>query len=196
MLLEVDAGRFGPSILYEDLLRRACDSLATAGVPARPARFRAWRSWLTGIGRRKARPRVVEGYAQRPACRLCAEAAAAERHHLVTLVRFIDDADLHAAYASADAVCVPHLVRALELTSGSPALGRLIEQTREKWGKVRQDLQSFIDKHDYRNAAGYTDAEAASYVRAFEILAGTKGLFGNDLAACRRDETSSPGRTG
>jgi hypothetical protein len=194
MLLEVDAGRFGPSILYEDLLRRACDGLAPADVPARPSRFRAWRAWLAGIGRRTARPRLGEPYAQRPACRLCAEAAAAERHHLVTLVRCIDDADLHAAYAAADAVCVPHLVRAIALTSGSPALARLIEHTRAKWARVRQDLQSFIEKHDYRNVAGYTDAEAASYVRAFEILAGARGLFGNDLAAARRDEDRAAGR--
>jgi hypothetical protein len=193
MLLEVDAGRFGPSILYEDLLRQACDSLATVDVTARPSRFRAW---LAGIGRRTPRSRIVERHAQRSACRLCADAAAAERHHLVTLVRFIDDADLHAAYVSADAVCVPHLVRAIELTSGSPALARLIEHTREKWAKVRRDLQSFIEKHDYRNAAGYTEAEAASYTRAFEILAGARGLFGNDLAAGRRGETSPPGRTG
>jgi hypothetical protein len=185
MMLETDAGRFGPSILYEDLLGRACESLATIEMRATPPRRGGWRGWLGGRGAWGRRPRVAGRYAQRPACSLCLAAAATERRQLVTLVTFIDDNTLRAAHAAADAVCLPHLMRAVELSRGSPGLGALIDRTREKWEKVRRDLQSFIEKHDYRNVQPYTDDDAASYMRAFEILAGARGLFGNDLAACR-----------
>jgi hypothetical protein len=192
MMLEIDAGRFGPSILYEDLLGRACDRVATAAVRAAAPRAGTWRAWLRRLTERRRRSRIVEPHTLRPACSLCVAAATAERGHLETLLTFFDDGDLQASYASADPVCLPHLMRATELMPGAPTLAALIDRTREKWMKVRRDLQSFIEKHDHRNTRAFTDDEAASYVRAFEILAGAKGLFGNDLAA-GRGEAVPPG---
>jgi hypothetical protein len=183
MLLEIDTSLFGASILYEDLLRLVGDRVARLDDRPKPTRLG---SWWARFGARRARPAIVERYERRPACSLCVSAAETERQALLTLVTFIEDGDLQAAYAASDPICLPHLLRAIDLAAGSPQLQRLVERTREKWAKVRSDLESFIEKHDYRNHTPYTDADAASYMRAFEILAGAKSLFGNDLAAGRR----------
>ena len=61
--------------------------------------------------------------------------------------------------------------------------GTLVERTREKWRRLGQDIASFVSKHDYRNREPFTEAERASYARAFEMLAGAKSVFGNDVHA-------------
>jgi hypothetical protein len=57
----------------------------------------------------------------------------------------------------------------------------LLEETLAKWRRVHEDLVSFEAKHDYRNTTAYTDTDATSYRRAFELMAGAPRLFGNDL---------------
>jgi hypothetical protein len=193
MLLEADTSLFGASILHEDLLRLAVERLARLGArPRSTDRGRPWRSlvstlrsWFSRLGARPARPAIVEEHEGRPACSLCASAADTERHCLLTFLTFVEDGDLQAAYAASDAICLPHLLRAIDLAPDSRELRVLVDRTREKWEKVRRDLASFVAKHDHRNRAPYTDDDAASYVRAFEIAAGARGLFGNDLAAAR-----------
>jgi hypothetical protein len=182
MLLEVDTGVLGASILSEDLLREAIDRVAQ--LPDR-SRRRGLATWLGRSGTAGGAPALVAAHHRRPRCPLCVTAARTERQCLLTFVKSIDDAELVAAYDASDPLCLPHLVRAIELTPGSRELRRLVERTREKWRAIRETLRSFIDKHDYRKRSAYTDAEASSYVRAFEILAGANGLFGNDLAGAR-----------
>jgi len=50
-----------------------------------------------------------------------------------------------------------------------------------KWDALRRDLEGFVGKHDYRNRVPFTDAEASSYRRAFEMMAGRQGAWGSDL---------------
>ena len=186
MLLEIDGSSFGAAILCEDLVRRAVQRL---DVPDGPRRRRL-RSWLVPLRGRWRRRRVIARHAQHSVCAVCVSVAETERHHLLALVRSasVDDA-LGGAYGASDGMCLPHLLRAVELAAGTSEARPLVARTREKWAAVRTDLESFIEKHDYRNRAAYTDADASSYVRAFEILAGARGAFGSDV-------TAAPRRTG
>jgi Family of unknown function (DUF6062) len=181
MLLEIEGSPFGASILCEDLVRRALHRLEEPDVPRR----RRLRAWLRPSSERR-RPAAVDRYARRSVCTVCVSVAETERHHLLTLVRSVRDGALEEAYGASDGICLPHLLRAVELTAGTSEARPLVERTRHKWAAVQRDLESFIEKHDYRNRAAYTDADAGSYMRAFEILAGAKGAFGNDLTAARR----------
>jgi hypothetical protein len=175
MLLEVDRSLFGASIVYEDLLREAIDRVAGMSDGARGMKFFVRR-----------RPAIVEEHDRRSSCAFCLAAAEHERLCLLAFTQFAADGDLQAAYVSSDPICLPHLVRAAELAPDSRALRGLIDRTLEKWRAVRKDLRSFIEKHDHRNQAAFTAEDAASYARAFEIIAGAAGLFGNDLRAARR----------
>ena len=179
MLLEIDGSRFGASILCEDLVGRALRFLDEPDVPSRI------RSWLAPSNARRRRSAAVDRYERRSVCTVCLRVAESERHHLLTLVRSVGDGEVANAYDASDGVCVPHLLRAVALTGRGEA-GTLIERTRRKWAMVQRDLASFVEKHDHRNRAAFTDADAGSYTRAFEILSGAKGAFGNDLAVARR----------
>jgi hypothetical protein len=174
MLLEVDAALLGTAIIYEDLVALALRRTEALVGPERTHR------WLAALVRRRRRRAMVERYRSRAMCPACLSASAAEWRYLEALVTFVDDGDLQAAYARSDGLCLPHL---LEIADGDDAARArtLIERTRERWRRLAQDIGSFVSKHDYRNREPYTEAEADSYRRAFEMLVGASGLFGNDV---------------
>jgi hypothetical protein len=180
MLLEIASAASGAAIIYEDLIslwvhrvRRLLDrSLGGGGRPGRWPRFL--------FGRPKAAA-LVELFRRRRSCLACASAAEAETRSVQALLEFITEPELDAAYARSDGICARHAVRAIEIGAGRDGLRRLLDRTLPKWTAVQADLERFIRKNDYRNREPFTEAEAASYMRAFELLAGAKGVFGNEL---------------
>jgi hypothetical protein len=192
MLLETENSYLGAGIIYEDLLGRLVHRVRRLADRSRVGRFA---SWLSTLGWRRRGPTIAELYRRRQICPVCASAAAAEDQYLRTLGRFISDPEVVLAYANSDGICAPHALQAIELEAGSPGLPQLLDRTLQKWQSLREDLESFVRKHDYRNREPFTEAEAESYRRAFELLAGAPGLFGNDLHASRRgDGRASPPR--
>ena len=187
MLLEIEHAIFGSAIIYEELVRLALSRTERLGERAERRRPRGWLSTLLG---RRRRSSSVMGYRERAECPACAAAADTERRDLATLVTLIDDGDLAAAYAQSDGLCVPHLVAVLEHDGERREARLLVDRTREKWARLGREISSFVSKHDYRNHEPYTQAEAASYARAFEMLVGAKSVFGNDLHALRSTPVS------
>ena len=187
MLLEIEHAIFGSALIYEELVKLALTRTERLGEGAERTRPRGWLSTLLGWRRRSS---SVEGYRGRAECPACAAAADTERRHLATLVTFIDGADLAAAYAQSDGLCVPHLFAVLAHDGELRKARVLVDRTRETWTRLGQDISSFVSKHDYQNPEPYTQAEAASYARAFEMLAGAKSVFGNDLHARRSSPVS------
>jgi len=180
MLLEVENSPSGAAIIYEDLVRTVIDRLGRLSARSRRAAFVSLLPWLE---QRSVPSRTPNLYRRRELCPVCESTAAAEQGYLQTLARFIGEPDLRLAYASSDGLCAPHAVGAIEIVRDSAELRELLDLTLQKWARVRDDLASFIRKHDYRNTEPYTDADATSYTRAFELLAGATGVFGNDLHA-------------
>jgi hypothetical protein len=178
MLLEIEHAIFGSALIYEELVQLALSRTERLGKRAERPRARGWLSTLLG-GRRRSSS--VEGYRGRAECSACATAADTERRYLATLVTLSDDGDLAAAYAQSDGLCVPHIFAVLEHDGERREARLLVDRTRERWARLGREISSFVSKHDYRNHEPYTQAEAASYARAFEMLAGAKSVFGNDL---------------
>ncbi len=178
MLLEVDDSLFGASIIYEDLLGLVLRRLGRHRDGSPRARFGAWLA-ARGWGRRL--PRIVELYRRRRICPVCAVATDTGCRCLLAMLKFVDDPELQLAYARSEGLCLPHTLQAIELGGGTSELRALLDRTHQKWAKLREDLETFVRKHDYRNREPFTEAETASYMRAFEMLAGAKGLFGNQL---------------
>jgi hypothetical protein len=177
MLLEVEHSTFGSAIIYEDLIKLALKRMEGVGSRAARSAPRRWRwRFLTSRRRRGA---ATEPYRERTRCPACVSVAAAERRDLETLVAFIDDGDLQAAYARSDGLCVPHLFAAVDAGGDRPGVRALVDRTRENWQRVGREIGAFVSKHDHRNREPYTEAEAASSMRAFEILVGARGVFGN-----------------
>jgi Family of unknown function (DUF6062) len=177
MLVEVRDAAFGAAIIYEDMIRLLLARVRRLG--RRPLATRL-ASWFTAQSRR-AHMAIVELYRRRLICPACEQAGQAEVRYLHAMVELVDDAELAAAYACSDGLCAPHTIRAIELCPGHPGLATLVSRTVAKWSRLREELESFEAKHDYRNTEPFTDSEATSYRRAFELLGGAPGLFGNDL---------------
>lgn len=188
MLLEIENSRLGSAIIYADLVGLFIHRVRRFADRPRLGRLLAW-----PFGRRRrARGRpIVELYRRRPRCPVCRMLAQTEQTYVETMLTFVDDAELQLAYVASDGICAPHAVRAIELGAGRRELGSLLGRTLPKWTRLQADLESFVGKHEYRNTKPFTEADATSYQRAFEMLSGAQGLFGNDVHA---PAIESPGR--
>lgn len=177
MLLEIPHAVFGAAIIYEDILDRVLARAGEASAGADRSRRRGWLARLLGM--RNAAP-GRRGDGQRARCPTCAEVGDAERRYLDTLARLGHEGELEAAYARSDGLCAPHLFALVAHAGDAPGTRSLVARTRDTWRRLGRELGAFVAKHDYRNREPYTEAEAASCSRAFEILAGARGVFGND----------------
>lgn len=182
MLPDVESSAFGAAILCEDLVTRALRRTRRIRFGTRRGAVRRWLGALLGW---RHRPALVELHERRAPCSACVDTARTQARYLETLVRFIDDASLRAAYAQSDGLCVPHVILAVEQGSEPAHVEMLVARTREAWVRIGRDLAAFIGKHDHRNREPYTEAEAASRARAFEMLAGARGVFGHDPRASK-----------
>jgi hypothetical protein len=183
MLPDVAPAALGAAIIYEDLLRLVLQRTEGLAYGDRRARRRAW---LAALRQRPHPGASATRYRRRPACPACVNAAATERRCLDTLLQFIDDGDLQAAYARSEGLCVPHLFGALEVGRDRRALAALVGRTREAWQRLARTLASFLAKHDYRNRQPCTEAEAAASRRALALLAGATQALDTDGRARRR----------
>jgi hypothetical protein len=174
MLRETPDPTFGSSIIYADLLRLAIDRLERRSL-RRVIRPQGRFAWLRRLLARRRSPAPVELYGRRASCPACQVVAESETRYLQAAMQFVDDPQLDYARARSQGLCVPHVIRALELGAGSPRADRLIAQTLPKWAELRRDLLGFVTKHDYRNTKPFTEAEGTAYLRAFETLAGGLG---------------------
>lgn len=190
MLRETSAPAFGSSIISDDLLNLAGRRLERPSLrpilgPRGPV------GWLLRRFGRRRPPALVELYRGRSICPACGETAESEARYLQAALEFVDDAQFDEAYARSQGLCVPHVVRALEIGSGREQAATLIARTLPKWAELRRDLAGFIGKHEYRNTQRFTEAEGTAYLRAFEALVGAPGVFGN--AAHGRDHAADEG---
>jgi hypothetical protein len=202
MLREASDPAFGSAILYEDMVRggiRKVERLS-GRVTGGGGRFIGWLHAL--VGRRRL-PVLVELYRRRPMCPACRQTADSEERYIDSALRFVDDPQFDRAYRKSQGLCMPHALHALEVDRGRGAAEQLLSRTLPKWTELRKDLDQFVSKHEYRNRDPFTEAEGTAYVRAFEAMTGTPGLFPSDLRRSmlppiRRpsDPSGSPGDVG
>src|SRR5215475_11596425 len=76
MLLEVEHGRFGASIIYEDLVALALRSTERLGERAGTSQRHGW---LAALGRWRRSPTVTDVYRKRARCPACVNTADGER---------------------------------------------------------------------------------------------------------------------
>ncbi|MFC1463416.1 MAG: DUF6062 family protein [Candidatus Brachytrichaceae bacterium NZ_4S206] len=112
-------------------------------------------------------------------CMVCQTQAEAEARYLHALVAFVHDAQFHSALLASDGLCLPHFRMALRDAEDATA-ERLIQIQVNKWRALQSDLQTFIDKNDYRRMNEPMGTERDSYVRAIRSLCGEEGVFGVD----------------
>ena len=175
MLRETSDSAFGSAIIYEDLLRVVIQRFERQGRGRAPESPSRWRRLRRLFGRNR-RPILVELHDRRPMCPACREHIDAEQQYLQVVLAFVSDLQFERAYRRSDGLCVPHALQAVEMGPAGPA-EVLIAVTLPKWAAVRENLTTFIEKHDHRNTLPFTEADSTGSVRAFEALAGAAGVF-------------------
>ena len=160
-LTEIHGASLGVAIVYEDILRSVAG--AVEGVP----------------DGHKARARAEELLKRlRPAgeCPACTHRDTKEGHVLNTLLKHIHDERLAAALKTSSGLCLPHLVRAVELVKDNNTLGRLAALQQEKLVRLQNELAEFIRKSDYRFQAEGFGQEGNSWRRAIALVSGERDV--------------------
>ena len=156
-------GQLATAIVYRDVLATAARRIEEAGVGAGGG------SLLGGLlgGRPGRHPPLGPDARSCPACRAHAEA---EERHLGTLRARLADAQVQARYRAADGLCLPHLDRALE-TDGAGARF-LAEAAVNRLGALVDELDVYIQKHDYRFRPEVWEGDQDTPARAVERAVG------------------------
>lgn len=182
LLGQVPDSAFGTAILCEDLLGRLIRRLSGLAEARNPSRVGAWLL----PGRDRSARRLTARRGRRPPCPACERAADAEGRYLRCVLTVVETAEGRVTWARGDGLCAPHLLRTIEIAPRHRALPALAAVTLGRWATVRQELGSFLARHQGDGPGQFSEGERAARGRALGILAGTAGLFGSELPRARR----------
>jgi len=107
-------------------------------------------------------------------CIVCGHQDKTSQRVLSGLVKGLDDPKMADALQSSDGLCIPHLKKAFESIHESETSKLLLLVHREKLENLRNELQEFIRKNDYRFREEGFGAEGNSWKRAVEKLIGNR----------------------
>jgi Family of unknown function (DUF6062) len=102
-------------------------------------------------------------------CFVCDFVEEAEQIALHGFLYFSSDTELIKAYESSKAVlCFKHI----EMLVKEKVNSKIVKTTLEKLGKMKEDLSSFIKKHDYQSSHDYSEDESQSYLAVVKFFSG------------------------
>jgi hypothetical protein len=157
------------AILYKDQVVEAIEDLRQArgrsGTPRGAGRTR--RPDAAGPAVLVRRRRTPD--APCPACRIADEATG---RYLSALIQHIDSPELRQAIDRSAFLCLPDVLRTLELAAGSDPARVILDIAEAKLAALHQDLAELIRKRDYRFAQEPKGAEQTSWLRAIGQLVG------------------------
>lgn len=149
----------GTAIIYRDVI----NTLVTALEAGEVAQARLFGRREGGLTRALA--------ATRP-CPACILERDAEQRTAKILLRHMDDEAIAAAYKTSGGLCLPHLQLTL-VHAGQTQTRTLAGWQAATWGKLRNELDEFIRKHDYRfRSEPITPEESTSWQRGVAAAVG------------------------
>ncbi len=163
----------GFAIFASDLLRKL-NYVGRAIIEQGVSRWK-WKSWF-----RKNCGRLLALIKQR-GCPACEHAKQFERYHLNELLDAIGEEEFLSEYKRSQGICLPHLLILEEFCSSHANLSLLLEVQLVKTNALRDTLEEFIRKQDFRFRDQITPEEAKSPKTAMEFLVGMPGIFANEM---------------
>lgn len=161
-LVTVRGGSLGIAILHRAVLIELLDQVEGKGG----GRF--------SVRRAESLANSLRPDALCPACDLI---IGQEKRYLEALVGGLSDSTLQAAYEDSGGLCLPH--SRLLIRRAPPSLSaRLVAVQRAQWEYLKQELEEFIAKTDYRRSGEEKGAERDSWLRAARLISGEPGIFG------------------
>ena len=182
-LPEISSPNVGFAILASDLLRKF-ERLAGAGQDGKK---RTLKSVFTKK-KRRIRPKIKER-----TCPVCRHVSQFESYHLRQLLEQLPEEEFFRSYGASQGICLPHFLMTEEHFSNHPNFHLLLEVQADKAKSLRDKLERFIEKQDYRHPQKVTSDEAKAGRVAMEFLSGKPGTFGSEVQ--REPSRHGPGRS-
>jgi len=168
---QISAPDLGFAILASDLLRKF-GRLAGTGSAGKKRTLKS----VFGKKTRRIRSRIKQR-----SCPVCRHVTQFESYHLKELLQGFREEEFFQTYGTSQGICLPHFLVVEENYFNHPNFDLLQEVQAEKAQLLRDTLQRYIDKHDYRQRQKFTAAEARSGRVAMEFLSGKPGTFSSDI---------------
>lgn len=170
-LPQISSPDLGYAILASDLLGKFHRLAAT--VPGRSGRR------LKGVfGKKRG---GIGSRIKRQSCPACAHVARFESYHMRQLLDQFLDEEVSKRYGASQGICLPHFFMAEGEFSAHPNFNKLRESQAAMAKALRDTLERYIDKHDYRKREKFTPAEAKAGRAAMEFLCGKPGAFSREV---------------
>lgn len=167
------APNVGFAIFAADLLRKF-DYVGRA-VAAEHSHRRRWKFWLSRTRRR------LMTYLKEGPCPACAYQKQRESYRLQQFMESVGDADFFGAYQSSQGICLPHFLLLEEAHFSHGSFQRLLEAQLAKATALRDTLEEYIRKQNFRLSSQITAEEARAWQTALETFAGGPGVFSNEM---------------
>ena len=172
-LPSICAPNVGFAIFASDLLRKL-DYVGRAITEERAHRWK-WKSWV-----KRKRRRLIAFLKERP-CPACDHVKQFESYHLNDFMEAIGDKDFLAAYQASQGICLPHFLILDETFLSHANFALLFDAQLAKGKALRNTLEEFIRKQDFRFSDQITSEESKAWKSALDILVGSPGVFANEL---------------
>lgn len=157
----------GTALLYRDQVAHALGDVQQAAREGRRPGRRLWR------GRAVSPAAVLRTLRSAAApCPACAVALDAETRYLTLLLSGLDEPEMRRALERSSFLCLPHLMRALDLARSPDRSTVLLEMAESALRRLHDELTELIRKRDYRFVHEPRGQEQTSWVRAVAHLVG------------------------
>lgn len=169
-LTELRGGNVGTAILCQVVLDEITTQLNSATKKAASPLNRLFGQQTEGT-------LLAERLEAGERCMCCVAVDAGERRYLETLAATLAEPDVRAAFTASSGFCLPHFRRLLVAITDEDARQVLIDGQTAIWQALIAELELFRYKVDPRWTGDPMGAEANSWLRATEMIAGAERVF-------------------
>ncbi len=121
---------------------------------------------------RQKRERFLRALTPTGPCPACDLQTKQEGYSLMVLLRVLSEDTWRGRVAKSEGLCLPHLREALDQGEPEAPLRWLLEDFRRRVAELREQIEEYLRKHDYRFSGEPYGPERDAYVRATALLAG------------------------
>lgn len=154
------------------------DVLATLAAPADEPQQPSWAGRLLGGQARMDNAPLAKRLEPTSGCVVCDVMLVYEQDYIGIICRYAGEARFQEAYRASEGMCLPHFRQIARALTDPADTRALIAIQAAIWQRLRDELETFIDKQNYEHIGEPMGREGDSWVRAIRRMAGEKGVFG------------------
>lgn len=170
--------RYGSQVLGIAILQDAALDEVLKIIEANPVQGQSALSRWLGSNAKNSPATLADKLEPERPCPVCQSVEAAEKHYLDAVNDHLTDERFQAAFRDSAGLCLTHFRAALRQAADPAALEHLMRLQTAIWQRLKDQLETFITKNDYRYAGDPMGTERDSWLRTISALAGKENVFG------------------